>query len=625
MQEKICCVTYGELDQLVRQVVDEYEDSGCCFDIVEGIREENLDKINRSILEGAEIIIAGGANAQVVRGYFKVPVIDYKVTFIDYMQALQTGFEEGKTVALVCYRTQAKPRLKQYLEQIKMPVLEIIYEDTEELKEKIRNSGAEVFVGNALAVDLAKNLGRKGVLLYCGKDSIKETIEEARRLMAEIRKDKERNQFVKAMMNYSPNGVIYLDTGDRITDCNRSLYDMLNRKPGTLEGKIIHDVLPECVPDNRGDVESRIVRLGDNKYIERWITVEDGNGYCFGSIIILALFSDYKKAELDYRKRRYEQRKERGFTAKFTLKDIKGNSYAMKMVRDEAELYAQSDAAVLICGETGVGKELFAQGIHSSGMRKNGPFVAINCAALPETLLESELFGYDEGAFTGGRKGGKRGLFELADGGSIFLDEIGEIPPSLQARLLRVLQEKEIMHVGGDRMIPVDVRVITATNKRLEQMEEREFRRDLLYRLNVLELHIPALKSREDDVIELFEFYFNKKKKMETVSVTLTDDMKEMLKRYSWRGNIRELQNVCERFCLYMERNTRFNEQYAKRCIIKAIGEDKLLQDILAEYTDKDNKELIKEIKRLFSYNNDQVGQALGVSRTTLWRILNDK
>ena len=205
------------------------------------------------------------------------------------------------------------------------------------------------------------------------------------------------------------------------------------------------------------------------------------------------------------------------------------------------------------------------------------------------------------------------------------MDEIGEISPALQARLLRVLQEKEIMHVGGDRVIPIHVRVITATNKDLEHMQDSGFRRDLLYRLNVLELHIPPLKAREDDVIKLFDFYCNKKRKLESWDIVLTEDMKRILTSYSWRGNIRELQNVCERFCLYMECSTKFSEGYAKRCIIKAIGEKKLVQDLQEKYGDNNKKELIKEIKRLFSYNNDQVGQLLGISRTTLWRILKDE
>ncbi len=179
--------------------------------------------------------------------------------------------------------------------------------------------------------------------------------------------------------------------------------------------------------------------------------------------------------------------------AKTVLDNIIGDSSIMQVVKKKAELYAQSDSTVLILGgESGTGKELFAQGIHNASARSKRPFIAINCAALPDTLLESELFGYEEGAFTGAKKGGKAGFFELAHRGTIFLDEIGGISPKLQSRLLRVIEEREVMRIGGDHIIPVDIRVIAATNEDLwQKVKDGRFRKDLYYRLNVLELALP--------------------------------------------------------------------------------------------------------------------------------------
>lgn len=214
-------------------------------------------------------------------------------------------------------------------------------------------------------------------------------------------------------------------------------------------------------------------------------------------------------------------------------------------------------------------------------------------------------------------------MFELADHGTLFLDEIGELSPGLQSRLLRVLQEKEIMHVGGQRIIPVDVRIIAATNKGLEQMDASAFRRDLLYRLNVLELNIPPLRERENDVAELFDFYYKKKRDMSIHQVELTEGAKEILKLYHWPGNIRELQNVCERFCLYLKQSARCSDALIRKCMIRAVGEERLKNNILESYDFREKgatPELVGALKRIFSYNREQIAKLLGISRTTLWR-----
>lgn len=215
---------------------------------------------------------------------------------------------------------------------------------------------------------------------------------------------------------------------------------------------------------------------------------------------VVATFQDIKQLQSTEQKIRLKLH-EKGLVAKYSFGDIVGESRAIRNTIQIARSYASSQAAVLIHGETGTGKELFAQSIHTVSDRRDGPFVAINCAAVSNNLLESELFGYEAGAFTGASKNGREGLFELAHGGTIFLDEIGEIPRETQVELLRVLQEKEVRRVGGNRVIPVDVRIITATNKDLiqETMEGR-FREDLYYRLNVLDLELPPLRERGDDV-----------------------------------------------------------------------------------------------------------------------------
>jgi transcriptional regulator with PAS, ATPase and Fis domain len=232
----------------------------------------------------------------------------------------------------------------------------------------------------------------------------------------------------------------------------------------------------------------------------------------------------------------------------FSLNDIIGESPAIQLVKEKALKVAGSKSSILITGESGTGKELLARGIHNASARADGPFVAVNCAAIPDTLLESELFGYEEGAFTGARKGGKPGKFELADGGTIFLDEIAEMSIHLQAKLLRVLEGWEVERVGGTRPRPVDVRLMSATNQDLtEKIACREFREDLYFRLNVIPLRVPPLRDRAGDIPLLAMHFVRKHAALLGKEIERIDpEVAELLETYEWPGNVRELENAIE-------------------------------------------------------------------------------
>lgn len=237
-----------------------------------------------------------------------------------------------------------------------------------------------------------------------------------------------------------------------------------------------------------------------------------------------------------------EKLESRGHTADYDFESIKGTSSSLIEVKGKAKKLAKTDLTVLIEGESGTGKELFASAIHNASDRKNGPYLAVNFSALPEELVESELFGYEEGAFTGAKKGGKVGLFEQADGGTIFLDEIGDISPRMQTKLLRVLQEKEIMPIGGSNIKKVDIRIIAATNKDLKQMvRDGSFRDDLYYRLKIGYVNIPALRERKEDIKCLAEFFVEKE---EQEHVRINEKVYKTFYKYGWYGNVRELRNV---------------------------------------------------------------------------------
>lgn len=293
----------------------------------------------------------------------------------------------------------------------------------------------------------------------------------------------------------------------------------------------------------------------------------------------------------------------------YSIHDIVGSSSILKKVLQKAQKAATVDSTLLITGETGVGKEVFAQVVHNESERKNKPFIAVNCGAIPRNLIESELFGYESGSFTGASQKGRKGKFELAQSGTIFLDEIGDMPLDVQVHLLRVLEERRIQRVGGDQSIPIDVRVIAATNKDLiEAVKNGEFRADLLYRLRVIKLEIPSLKERKADIPLLIQHFITKlSNKFGKIQIQFDPKVIEELQEYSWPGNIRELKNVVEQMLFNMEGNF--------------ISLNDIPDDILTSKITSEREEFIKLIQKM-NGNMSEIASKLGMSRATLYRKL---
>jgi transcriptional regulator with PAS, ATPase and Fis domain len=305
--------------------------------------------------------------------------------------------------------------------------------------------------------------------------------------------------------------------------------------------------------------------------------------------------------------------------------DIIGNSEILNQTKKIAKIASKSSSTVLIQGESGVGKELFARAIHYESSKKNKPFVAINCAAIPETLLESELFGYTEGSFTGAKKNGKVGKFELATNGTIFLDEIGDLPIHLQSKLLRVIQEKEIRRIGSNTVIKINTRIIAATNKNLEKMvEENQFREDLFYRLNVIPIYVPSLKNRKDDIPLLVKFFLNKyNEKLNKNILEIDDKVLSVLINFPWKGNIRELENTIEFAINMTESHTITNEVLPKK-INEIKNEDIIIDEKINSIESLEKKEISRAIEK---YGTTPEGykeaySILKISRATFYRKL---
>lgn len=330
-------------------------------------------------------------------------------------------------------------------------------------------------------------------------------------------------------------GIIITDSTGRIYLSNEKAQKLLAERSKVLQGFHIEEVLPEL---DVNSTKERLAKTPGANLIVSAVEIRSGDEMA-GHIITVTDFEEAEEKQHGMRAKLNEA----SHAARYHFEDILGESDAIRRAIADARQIAASEAAVMIIGESGTGKEMFAQSIHNASARRKYNFVAVNCAAIPENLLESEMFGYEEGSFTGAKKGGKMGFFELAHRGTIFLDEIGEMPLQLQSKLLRVLEERKVMRVGGSRNIDVDVRIISATNKNLFQLVERgEFREDLYYRLNVLPLSIPPLRERREDVLPIF---YSLAERMNS-NMQLSPESGDILIHYAWRGNVRELRNVVE-------------------------------------------------------------------------------
>ncbi len=384
------------------------------------------------------------------------------------------------------------------------------------------------------------------------------------------------NKF-ESLLGAMKEGIIGVDAEGTVFAFNTAAQDLFHMEKDEVLGKKARELIPkipkECFQRNT-DAESRLIHV-HGADLSVTITPIASKGQSRGYFAMVQRFFEEEQRQHHLRM----QLLKKGYTTKYTFDDIIGECPSILRAKDVARKMARTEASILLTGESGTGKELFAHAIHNCSPRRNMPFVAINCAALPESLLESELFGYEEGAFTGAKRGGKMGLFEFAHKGTLFLDEVEEMIPNLQVKLLRVLQEKEVMRIGADKIIAVDVRIVAASNKDiLEMVRGGRFRKDLYYRLNTLPINIPPLRSRGRDILLIAESI----KKQIGACFRLTPEAEEAMLHYCWDGNIRELRNIIE---------------YLKYMDLRVIGYDDLPEVIQQNGETEENVEPLAEEK----------------------------
>lgn len=569
--------------------------------------------------QGAEVFVSRGGTALMMRSEgIRSPIVEIHLTSRDMVQALSEArsatHSENPSIAVVAF-----PNMVQNLLDFE-PFLNLrlscyrLDSETEapRLVETAIAEGAQVVLGGAITTQIVKRLGLPTVLLHTGEASIRQAFEEAQRIVYARKLEARRGNELKAILEYAYEGIVAVNSSGKVTVFNPVAQSLMNLSQEQVLGQPSKEIIPsirlnEVLESGNEDI-GQIADFGRSKVMVNRIPIRVG-GDIVGAVATFQDVTRIQSMEARIRREIYSK----GHVAKFSLTDIHGRSPVLAETVETAHRYARVDSTVLIHGETGVGKELFAQGIHLASSRSDGPFVAVNCAALPENLLESELFGYVEGAFTGAVRKGKPGLFELAHHGTIFLDEVSEIPLSLQGRLLRVLQEREVVRLGHDRIIPVDVRVLCATNRELNRLvDEGRFRRDLYWRLNVLSLSIPPLRERPADALFLLRYFLLSLSPGSQEKIRFTREASNFLTRYPWSGNVRELKNFCERL-MAVTRGTEVDEAFAKR----------LLERSEPGSPPDHQRTNIGEIEHALAAtggNRGKAAQMLGIHRATLWR-----
>ncbi len=510
-----------------------------------------------------DVMIARGASAEIImNSKVLTPVVEIPVSGQDLAKVLReakqrTGLSRPRIALMAFPAIQRDLEVFASLLDINLDIYDI-QGDIENIERQIsraKRDGADIIVAGSVSSRIAREYGLPSIQLDPGDVSLRAALLEAKKVAYARKLDKAKTQRFEEVMESSRDGILVVDAGGVILTANLAARRIL-RLPFTSGDASILDILPvpaleSCLREGIAVQDEIMPYAEDSLLVNATPTRVDGK--LAGAIIVLQPPSAIAALETKIRKSRYGK----GLVSRYRFNDILGISPQMQDTLRLARRFAAAGGSVVINGETGTGKELLAQALHAEGSSSQGPFVAVNCGALPPALLESELFGYEEGAFTGARRKGKPGMFELAHTGSIFLDEITEMDHYGQTRLLRVLQEQNIMRLGGDAYIPISVRVIVATNRDLrEEVRAGRFREDLFYRLNMLRIALPPLRKREGDIAYLAQFFAESCRENHGQRLRLTPAVLSRFERHDWPGNVRELKAVIDRLAILAAKDT---------------------------------------------------------------------
>lgn len=615
---------------IIEQVIGDYQ-GRAHIEIVETPLTQLLDQARAlESSQRADMIICSGATADYLRQHLSTSVLSIHMGEFDLIRALDLAKTRATKVGILSFR-HAHPELAAMQSLFTVAVREATYRNFEEARQQVQHlasEGYEVMVGSSTIVQLADQFGVQGVLAL-NADSIRRTLNNALSICHSRAQSLLQQQRLNAVLRNLNDGVIALDADGVVQSLNPKMAALLDVSAEWAQGRPVSEVMPAldlAAMLRRGDYEeNQLLRVGSKTLAANLTPIlEEDNAD--GVVITCQEAHVIQRTERRIR----IQARPRQFTARYRFDQILGDAPVFRATVRLAQQYAQTDSTVLITGESGTGKELLAQSVHNASARQPAPFVAINCAAFPESLLESELFGYEEGAFTGSRKGGRIGLIESAHTGTLFLDEIGDMPVSLQTRLLRVLQEREVLRLGASEPTPVDIRVIAATHCDLRtRIADGRFREDLYYRLNILRLVVPPLRERIQDIPALVEALLKP-----PFDSQLLKPLMPYLQRHHWPGNIRELENIVERAAVcapqlqgndaHVSLRTLFPELFEHEQVTPYAPAPVQSLDDLRHHGKSAEQAHARHVLNSCHGDMNETARRLGVSRTTLWRRLRD-
>lgn len=617
MTKVLFIVPYEELFASFYNEVNKYKNENIRieFDHIYGTDIDKLSSID------ADVIVTRGITALAVAKYHPNSlVIPIPMSPNDFVEAIYSVCmcSQGKVGILAGSKSMCNP--SHVSDLIGREVSMFVANTQEQVRigiDTLAKENCKVFVGGLTMCRICEELSYPYVHVKTGQNAIQRVVSDALSAARSLEQARIRVSLLSNLLSNTNDIIIAVNSKGNIIASNDKADEFFGRKLENIPLKKICSV-KEIFRSISVGIKSEFIREVNNQLT--FITVRPMNDSKnqLGFMIRFHKVEDILNEESKVRKELLQK----GLVAKYYFKDFLTKNTQMRLVLEKAKSYSIVDGSIILIGETGTGKELIAQSIHNASGRKYGPFVAVNCATLTAELLESELFGYERGAFTGARKEGKIGLFELAHGGTIFLDEIGEMPNTLQAKLLRVLQEKEIRRIGGDTVIPIDVRVISATNVDIYDMvKTSEFRLDLFYRLGLFSVHTIALRERIEDISLIFKsMYIEACSKYKKTPSKITREAYKILEQYQWPGNVRELKNSAERLAVLNNSDEITFYEIERFDIIEPLFGDLEKTQLSSKNKPQLSEEKLYELYVKSNMSKGEFAKSVGLSRSTLWR-----